>query len=538
MRVGIEMPDRFNVVTLLVDENMRKGRGEKVAYYHHDDDKTKCRKVTYRELQSLVNKTGNMLKQLGVELENRVMLLQNDSPELVAGLLGSIKIGAVPFAANTLLTPEEYEYLLNDSRAKVAIVDEEYVGKIEKIKGKLRYLKSLVVVGEARDDQLSYYDLIKEASSNLEAVDLPKDEVVLWQYSSGTTGPPKAVMHMQRNIIYSTDTYYKYILELNENDVCFSASKIFFGFGQGNSVWAPLRWGASAVLYPRRPLPEKVFEIIERYRVTILFSAPTHYNAMLQVEDAEKKYDISSLRLCVSAGEALPAAIYERWKNRFKIDVLDGIGSTEAFHIFISNRPGLVKPGSSGKPVPGYEVRIVDENFRDVPAGEIGHLLLKGGSIAFGYWNKYDKMKETFLGEWLRTGDMYLKDEEGYYWHCGRSDDMIKSGGAWVSPVEVEGALMEHPAVLEAAAIPGYTPEGLQKVKAFVVLKPSYSPSPELAEELKAFVKSKIAPYKRPEWIEFVTELPKTATGKILRYKLRQLERERLSKIREELSKT
>ncbi|MFQ6080449.1 MAG: benzoate-CoA ligase family protein [Candidatus Bathyarchaeia archaeon] len=534
----IEIPSRFNVATLLVDENVRKGRGEKVVYYYHHDDEARCRKVTYRELQSSVNKTGNVLKHVGVELENRVMLLQNDSPELVAGLLGAMKIGAVPFVANTLLTPEEYEYLLNDSRARVAIVDEEYVDKIEKIRDELRYLKNLIVIGEARGDQLSYYELLKESSTELEAVDLSKDEILLWQYSSGTTGPPKGIMHMQRNIMYSTETYYKRILGLHEKDVCFSASKIFFGFGQGNSVWAPLRWGASAVLYPGRPLPERVFEIIERYGVTILFSAPTHYNAMLQVKDAEKKYDLSSLRLCVSAGEALPPILYESWKKRFKTDVLDGIGCTEGFHIFISNRPGLVKPGSSGRPVPGYEARIVDEKFRDVSTGEIGNLLVKGGSIAFGYWGKYDKMKKAFLGEWLSTGDMYLKDEEGNYWHCGRSDDMIKSGGAWVSPVEVERTLMEHPAVLEAAAIPSYTPEGLQKVKGFVRLKSGYQPSPELAEELKAFVKSKIAPYKRPEWIEFVTELPKTATGKILRYKLRQLERERLSRIREELTKT
>lgn len=527
----MELAEKFNIVDFLLKENLNRGLENHVAYYLHEDEETKRGSLTYGELVRLVNKAGNMFKELGLTREGRVMLLQDDTPEAVANLLGAIKIGAVPFMANTMLRPEDYAYLLNDSRAQVAIVDEKYVGLIEAISASLKYLKSLVVVGKPKEGQLSYFELMDKASDKLEAEETHRDEVALWQYSSGTTGPPKGVMHTHRGILYSANTYFKEVLNLNEKDVIYSASKLFFGYGQGNSIWGPLRWGSSVVLYPGRPYPEKIFEIIEKYKVSVLFAAPTHYNAMIrQMEKEEVKYDLSSLRLCVSAGEALPPIIYKKWKEKVGVEVLDGLGNTEIFHIFISNRPGDAKPGSSGKPVTGYEVKIVKDPYglEEVPVNEVGILMAKGGSIAIGYWNKYEKTKKTFIGEWLNTGDTYYRDEDGYYYYYGRSDDMIKSGGAWVSPIEVERALMEHPAVLEAAAVPGYTEEGLQKVKAFVVLKEGYSPSKELEEELKFFVKEKLVPYKRPQWIEFVKELPKTATGKILRYKLRQAELQRL----------
>ncbi|MHA1833391.1 MAG: benzoate-CoA ligase family protein, partial [Candidatus Baldrarchaeia archaeon] len=361
------------------------------------------------------------------------------------------------------------------------------------------------------------------ASPHLKVADTPRDSVALFQYTSGTTGDPKGVMHTHRGIVYSTDTYFRHVLNLHEGDICFSLSKIFFGFGQGNSIWGPLRWGASVLLYPGIAKPKKVFHLVEKYGVTVLFAAPTHYRKMVQSEDIGA-YNLGSLRLCVSAGEPLPSALYNRWKEQTNIEILDGIGSTEAMHIFISNKIGEVKPGTSGRPVAGYEAKVVDQEGNEVPPGEPGNLMVKGGSIAVGYWNKYEETKNKFIGWWLSTGDIYLKDEEGYFTYQGRADDMIRSGGVWVSPVEVEETLKEHPAVTDAAAIPGKTREGLLRVKALVVLAEGYEPSEDLKEELKGFVKSKIAPYKKPTWIEFVNDLPRTSTGKLMRYKLRKRE--------------
>jgi benzoate-CoA ligase len=340
-------------------------------------------------------------------------------------------------------------------------------------------------------------------------------------------------MHTQQGIISTADTYFKQVLRLDEDDVCFSLSKLFFGYGQGNSIWGPLRAGSSAVLLSERVSPEKILRIVEEDGVTILFAAPTHYNKILENSDLLQKYDLRSLRVCVSAGEPLPPVIFHKWKQLTGIDILDGIGSTEAFHIFMSNRPSEVTPGSSGTPVPGYEVRIVDEKFKEVSTGEIGRLLVKGESLALGYWNKYSKTKETFIGEWLFTGDMYYRDDEDYYWYCGRADDMIRSGGVWVSPIEVEKTLMEHPAILEAAAVQGYTVEGLQRVKAVVVLRSGYVPENTLADDVKSYVRKRMKSFEKPEWIDFVKELPKTSTGKIQRYKFRETEDQQLIKIRE-----
>ncbi len=524
-------PDEFNVSEALVDANVERGLGGKGAYFYHHD--TEPRRLSYRELLELVNRTGSGLRSIGVSLENRVMILDDDAPATVACVLGAIKIGAIPFVANTMMISSDYEYLVNDSRSHTVIVGAGYVEKVEKILGRSKYLKNLVVIGKPEADQISYHEMVEEASPYLDAVRMPPDEVVLWQYSSGTTGSPKGVMHTQGGILYSADTYFKQVLGLVEEDVCFSLSRLFFGYGQGNSMWGPLRAGASAVLAGGRFRPERVLEILERYGVTILFAAPTHYNKMLEDKDILRRYNLSSLRICVSAGEPLPPVVYRRWKDATGLDILDGIGSTEAFHIFISNRLGKAQPGSSGTPVPGYEVRIVDLVLNDVPTGEIGNLLVKGRSLASGYWNRYCKTKETFLGEWLWTGDIYYKDNEGRYWYYSRSDDMIRSGGVWVSPIEVEKTLLEHPAVLEAAAVQGYTDGGLQRVKVIAVLRTGYAPSPELIEELKNHVKDRTASFKKPERIEFVKELPKTSTGKIQRYKFRETEEQHLMNIRD-----
>jgi benzoate-CoA ligase len=534
---GLQVPNTFNAATAFVDENVRRGRGRKTALYY--DDKT----YTYDDVLTMVNKTGNVLKELGVEREQRILMIMLDSSEFVATFWGAMKIGAVPVPVNTLLKAADYEYFLNDSRAKVLVVHEALLAEIEKIQGQLKHLRYTVVVGSAKENQISFHERCDGASEQLDAAETSKDDVAFWLYSSGSTGFPKGAVHLHHDMVYCAEYYAKGILGINEQDITFSAAKLFFAYGLGNNLYFPFWVGASAVLYPGRPLPEKMFEVLQKYRPTLFYGVPTLYAAMLQVAEQEAlkmedpninepqssipsttlrtDLDLRSVRFCISAGEALPAEIYRRWKDRFKRDILDGIGSTEVLHIFLSNLPGKIKPGSSGMPVPGYEAKIVDEAGIEVPVGEIGNLLIKGDSTAAYYWNNHEKTKQTILGEWIRTGDKYYRDEDGYYWYCGRSDDMLKVGGIWVSPIEVESTLIEHPAVLESAVIGDVDEENLVKPRAFVVLKAGYAPSSELAEELKTFVKNKIAPYKYPRWIEFVKELPKTATGKIQRFKLR-----------------
>jgi benzoate-CoA ligase len=347
-----------------------------------------------------------------------------------------------------------------------------------------------------------------------------RDDSAFWLYSSGSTGFPKGAVHLQHDMVVCAETYAKRVLGIRESDRVYSAAKLFFAYGLGNAGYFPLSVGAHALLYPQRPTPLAVFELIARQRPTLFFGVPTLYAGMLAVPDAER-YDTSSLRLCVSAGEALPAELYQRWRERFGVEILDGIGTTETLHMFISNRPGAVRPGSSGLPVPGYQTAIVDEGGRPVPRGEIGNLRIHGDSTMACYWNQPEKTRQALDGPWIQTGDKYYQDEEGYFWYCGRSDDMLKVGGIWVSPIEVEATLVAHAAVLEVAVVGHQDAEQLVKPKAFVVLKDAATPSPELAAELREFVKGRIAPYKAPRWVEFVAELPKTATGKIQRFKLR-----------------
>lgn len=515
----IQLPERMNAATYFVDANVEAGRGDKTAIYYVGDGST----YTYNDVLEMTNRTGNMLKDLEVRMEERVMLLLLDSPEFVFSFFGAMKIGAVPIPTNTLLKPDDYEYLLNDSRARVLIVSEPLLNLIEPIRDQLDYLRHIIVVGEPHsDDQLSYHGLVDNASSDLEAELMSRDDACFWLYSSGTTGFPKGAVHLQHDMLYCSDLYAQPVLDINENDVTFSVAKLFFAYGLGNALYFPFRVGASTVLFPGKPDPVKFFEIIQEYRPTIFYCVPTAYAAMLTQKDAEKRFDTSSIRVCVSAGEALPPAVYNRWHERFGVEILDGIGSTEILHIFISNRQGQVKPGSSGQVVPGYEARIVDEAGNAVSPGEVGDLLIKGESTCALYWNKHRKTKETIIGDWIRTGDKYSQDEDNYLWYQGRSDDMLKVGGIWVSPVEVENTLMEHPAVLECGVVGAEDADRLIKTKAYVVLKSEHTPSDELADELKQFVRERIAKYKYPRWIEFVLELPKTATGKIQRYRLRE----------------
>jgi benzoate-CoA ligase len=508
----------FNAAVELVDKNVERGFGQKTAIYYLDEQ------ITYEQVWQEVNKLGNGLLSLGIQMENRVLLLLLDSPQFVYSFFGAMKIGAVPIPTNTLLKSADYLYLLNDSRAKVAIVSQELIHLIEPIKEQAKYLQQLIVVGEAGAGQISYHDLVSGQSLALTPAETCQDDPAFWLYSSGTTGFPKGAVHLHHDMIFAAETYGKEILGTKPEDTTYSVAKLFFAYGLGNALYFPFHVGASTVLSPLPPLPETVLHNVKKYRPTLFFSVPTSYSAMLQVVGQEDNWGFDGVRMCVSAGEALPEAIFYRWRDRFGLGIVDGIGSTEILHIFISNVPGKIVPGSTGKIVPGYNARIVDEEGRVMPNGEVGMLHVKGDSIAAYYWNKHEKTKETFLGDWINTGDRFYQDEAGYFWYVGRGDDMIKAGGIWVSPVEVENALMKHNSVLECGVIGKADRDNLVKPKAFVVLKKGCQPSVELAEELKQFVKGQIAHYKYPRWVEFVEELPKTATGKIQRYKLRELE--------------
>jgi benzoate-CoA ligase len=363
--------------------------------------------------------------------------------------------------------------------------------------------------------------MIDRCSDQLSPAFTTYDDAAIWLYTSGSTGTPKAAVHLQHDVFTCLESYAKGVLNLTQNDILFSASKFFFAYGLGNSFIYPAGLGASVVLMPDRPLPDTIFSAINKYKPTVFFGVPTLYASLLAVKDAEKKYDLSSIRICTSAGEALPKNIYQEWKAKFGLDILDGIGSTELMHIFISNRPGDVMPGSSGKVVPGYTARIVDDKGHEVPDGDLGNLQVKGDSMAAYYYRQHDKSKASMLGEWFNTGDKYYRDAEGYYYYCGRGDDMLKVGGIWVSPIEIEDTLMSHPAVFECAVVGRDDENGLTKPKAYIVLKPGFQPSEELGKEIQAYVKKTIASYKFPRWVEFVKDLPKTATGKIQRFKLR-----------------
>ena len=509
------IPDRYNAATDLVDRNVAEGRGDRVAIVCED------RRLTYRDVQALVNRVGNALRGSGVDMENRVMLLLPDIPEFIGAFFGAVKIGAVPIPANTLIKAPDYEYMLNDSRAKVLIAHQTLWPEVAKVRDRLRYLREVVLIGGSAPGTRAF-EAWAAASADLEPAPTSKDDAVFCAYTSGTTGFPKGAVHLHHDMAFSGEHFARRTLGFTAEDRIYSAPKLFFTYGLGNSMYLPFYVGAAVILQPAWPKPDVVYETIHRYRPSVFFGVPTLYAALLAVPEAEKKYDLSCLRLCHSGGEPLPPAIYENWKAKFGLDICDGIGSTEAVHIFITNRPGDVRVGSSGRPVPAYEAKVVDDEGKELPPGEIGNLMLKGDSVAAGYWNKHEQNKRTFQGEWLLTGDKYSVDADGYFWFAGRANDMLKVGGIWVSPAEVEAALIAHPAVLETAVVGHPDEHGLIKPKAFVVLKPGHDGTAGLQAEMKAFVKDRIAPYKYPRWIAFVPELPKTATGKIQRFKLRQ----------------
>jgi benzoate-CoA ligase family protein len=513
------LKEQYNTSLRFIEEHVQNGFGNKVAIYSGE------RTVTYQELLNQVNQFGNAIMNIGVERENRILLLTYDSPEFAVSFFGSMKIGAVPIPINTMMTPEDYEYFLNNSRAKVLVVHQEIWGKIQNYRDHFVFLKHVIVVGGDSiyyQEVIGFHDFIQSASTELAADKTSAEDPAFWLYSSGSTGDPKGAIHLQRSMEAAFKNYAQNVLKINEDDRTFSASKLFFAYGLGNGLYFPLGAGGSTILMPDRPTPDKVIETIVKQKPTIFFGVPTLYGSIMDyIERSGTLPDFSSIRICVSAGEALPAPFIKKWKELFNLDILDGIGLTEALHIFISNNIGDIKAGSTGKVVPGYKAKIVNEDFKELGPNEIGDLVISGESITSGYWCNVGENQRKFFGEWMYTGDKYYQDEEGYFWYCGRSDDMLKVGGIWVSPIEIENILFQHKDVLEVAVIGAKNENNLVYPKAFIVLREGINPSENLEKELKLYVKQHLAPYKYPREIQFIDELPKTATGKIQRFKLK-----------------
>ena len=513
----IDIAREYNAAHDLVERNLVAGRGGKTAYV---DDQGR---YSYAELAERVNRAANALTGLGLEMESRVMLAHLDTIDFPSVFLGAVKAGIVPVAANTLLTTADYKFMLEDSRVRALIVSEALLPAFQPLLTNLPFLKHVIVSGKDAHGYLHLQQLMARAATAFAPAPTSADDTCFWLYTSGSTGTPKGAVHIHSSLIQTAELYAKPILGIRESDIVFSAAKLFFAYGLGNALTFPLAVGATAILMAERPTPAAVFKRLREHRPTIFYGVPTLFGALLASPELPRKEELA-LRVCTSAGEALPADLGRRWTEHFGVEILDGIGSTEMLHIFLSNRPGEVRYGTTGKPVPGYQIRLADEQGKDVATGEIGELQINGPTSAIQYWNSRARTLATFVGPWTRAGDKYTRDADGYYTYGGRSDDMLKVSGMFVSPFEVEAALMTHPDVLEAAVIGVADDQNLIKPKAFVVVKPGVSAAPALADALKAHVKDRLAPYKYPRWVEFLPELPKTATGKIQRFKLRSRE--------------
>lgn len=512
--------EQFNFAQFLIECNT--GRAAKLAY--RDD----ARELSYGDLHERIRRFARVLMNHGVRREERVLLVMQDTVDWPVAFLGALYAGIVPVAVNTLLTRDDYAYMLRNSRAQLVLTSGPLLGVVRSALALGGHEVKDVLVATPGHEPLEHGEhalspLIDAAAPLEQAAATGCDEMAFWLYSSGSTGKPKGTVHSHGNLYWTSALYARQVLGIRETDIVFSAAKLYFAYGLGNALTFPLMVGATTILMPERPTPQAVFRRLVEDRPTIFYGVPTLYAGMLAAPELPSREQVA-LRVCTSAGEALPREVGERFTAHFGCEILDGIGSTEMLHIFLSNRPGEVRYGTTGKPVPGYEIALRDDAGRPVPAGEIGDLYVKGPSAALMYWGNREKSRATFQGEWLRSGDKYSVDADGYYTYAGRSDDMLKVGGQYVSPFEVEAALIGHADVLEAAVIGVPDGDGLIKTKAFVVLKPGHAPSSALAEELKQFVKSCLAPHKYPRTIDFVSDLPKTATGKIQRFRLRESE--------------
>ena len=516
----------YNAVTDLIDAPVARGLAGKIAFV--DADRT----LTYGELQARSAAFAAMLFDLGLRPEERLALLLPDTVDFPIAFWGAVRAGIVVLPLNTLLTSEQYAYILGDSRASAIVIAASLAPALVPIVERLPRLRSIIMVGARDRDQAGFagrdvYDfdeLSQDRGTKLFVAPTLSDEVAFWMYTSGSTGEPKGVKHVHTTPLVAARLMGRHVIGIREDDVVFSAAKLFFSYGMGNAMAFPLSVGATTVLLSQRPTPDVVFDIMRRHRPTIFYGVPTLFASLLAHKDMRRGAGSDRLRLCVSAGEALPAELGRRWRDASGVDVLDGIGSTEMFQTFLSNRPDDVRYGTTGKPVPGYELKIVDDAGVEVATGEIGELIVRGPTASEGYWNQRHKTRRTFVGEWTHTGDKYFCDADGYFHYCGRTDDMFKVSGMWVSPFEVEAALVSHEAVLEAAVIGKQDADGLIKPKAFIVLRNGFAADESLLETLRVHVKESAGPWKYPRWIDIRPDLPRTATGKLQRFKLRDLE--------------
>jgi benzoate-CoA ligase len=524
----MNFPERFNMADYFLYHNLEEGREHKVCLYFKDQT------YTYGETTRMSNRLGSALREVGIDIEDRVLIVLPDCPEFVWAWFGAARIGAVITMVNPLLPADDYRYYLEYTRARAAIVHESFIKPFAEAARDGEYLRAVFVVRnedavdeeqlgslETRARFVSFSEIVSAQPGVCRAADTHRDDIAIWLFTSGSTGNPKGAVHLQHDLPYNTEVFAKRTMGICEDDLTVSVPKLFFGYATGTNLLFPFAVGGATALFAERSTPEKMFEVIERYRPAILTTVPTMINAMLNIDDARNR-DLSSIRFCYSAGEALPIEIYHRWKETFGVELCDGIGSAEMFHIYITNRPGDVKPGSLGRLVDGYETKIVDADGNPVAVGEMGTLKVKGDSAALCYWNAHEKSKETFAGDWCTSGDQVHLDADGYYWYHGRTDDMLKVSGVYVAPAEIENCLLQHEAVLECAVVGYDSGDGLVKPKAFIVAREGCQATTALADEIKQFVKSRIAFYKYPRWIEFVPSLPKNDRGKVDRKLLKE----------------
>ncbi len=508
------IPRSYNFAADILERNLKAGRADRPVFI--DPRGT----WSYGQLADRVARFGHALRTLGMQREQRLLIALPDGIDWPTAFLGALKTGIIAVPLNTLLTEDDYAFMLADSRAKCLIVSEALYPKFEKLIGQASDLEHVVVSGDNAHGHKRFEDLIAAAKPEPYTAATVADDMAFWLYTSGSTGKPKGAVHVHANLRLTHDLYGGPVLGLKENDLCYSVAKLFFAYGLGNAMTFPMSVGAATVLLPDRPTPDGVAALLRQHPVTVFFAVPTFYGAFLASPAAPQGSEVK-LRCCISAGEALPADIGARWKQRYGLDIYDSLGTTEMLHVYIANRAGAMRPGTTGKAVPGYELKLLDEAGNPVKKGEMGELYVRGPSAAVMYWNNREKSRATFLGDWTRTGDKYIEDEDGFLVSCGRQDDMLKVSGMYVSPFEVEAALLTHADVLEAAVVGWLDEQKLVKPKAFVVLKAQDAACEALARTLQDHVKAKLAPYKYPRWVEFRKELPKTATGKIQRFKLR-----------------
>jgi benzoate-CoA ligase len=514
MSTSAEIPRAYNFAHDILASNLAAGRAGKPAFIDADGS------WTYGQLADRASRFGAALRAKGMRREERILICLLDTIDWPTAFLGALKAGVVAIPVNTLMTESDYEFMLADSRARMLVVSEALYPKFASLIAKSPDLQHIVVSGSNAQGHDRFEDLISSASPEDYTAPTTRDDIAFWLYTSGSTGKPKGAVHVHASLKLTNDLYAAPILGLKESDVCYSVAKLFFAYGLGNALTFPMSVGATTVLLADRPTPEGVAALLRKHPVTVFYGVPTFYAAFLASENMPTRAE-TKFRRCVSAGEALPSDVGKRWSAKYGNDILDGIGSTEMLHIFLSNAPGATKYGTTGKPVPGYDLKLIDDHGQPVPKGEMGELIIHGPTSAIMYWNNREQSRRTFMGEWTRSGDKYMQDEDGYYVYCGRNDDMLKVSGLYVSPFEVEGALQTHEDVLECAVVAWLDGDGLIKPKAFVVLKSQGKAGDELARALQDHVKTQLAPFKYPRWIEFRSDLPKTATGKIQRFMLR-----------------